>query len=182
MPTRPLSLALLDRFERQLTAAAAELLGDTADGRADDELDQLRAGIPARLPEELVLWWGERNWHTGRVPPRFLIAPLASCVSQYTFRLSWAREEQRERADEWWSPYWLPVFSADGGVVIAADLRIGSEQLAPLREIDWQSFGSDAFARIIAPSLGALLLTGLDDLEAGRLVYDRETESWHAVA
>jgi cell wall assembly regulator SMI1 len=113
------------------------------------------------------------------VLPQAQFGSLPACIEHYRFRRHWAEEDALGPADDWWHPLWFPILPRDGGIVIAADLATGDADTAPLREIDWQAFGSDHFARIVARSLGDYVLDALDAIDAGEYTYDNHLKMWH---
>jgi len=173
-----LSPAILERLERMLRANDAPAIRRAEPGLSRDEIARLTAGFPGELSAEAVLWWEWRTWGPGNhILPGGRYDPLEGCMEQYAFRRRWASEYgvgpdlPGVTADDWWHPLWLPWLIVEGGVHLVIDLSVSDGTTAPIREIDGQSFGTDAFDPIIAPSLGAYVTGELDAIDAGAYVY-----------
>jgi len=164
----PLNVELLQRLEDRLRADGAEPLEGEGPGLAVQDVIERSRVLPAPLPAELILWWTWRTWGSGFILPDAQYSDLPSTLSHYEYRRAYAAEQPADHPetsitpDDWWSPYWLPILPVDGGVVVVANLADSDGDVAPLQSVDWQSIGSDHYARVVASSLGEFVAERLE--------------------
>jgi len=180
-----LNLAILERFERMLRRNDSPAIRGAEPGLSRDEIARLTVGVPGPLSAEAVLWWG---WRTlgggGYMLPSGRYLPLGAAMEWYGINRQWAQEHgvgpdlPGVTADDWWHPLWLPVLLPDGGAYVVIDLSASDGDAAPIREIDGQSFGTDAFDAIVAPSLGAYITGWLDRIDAGAYIHHPGDEEY----
>lgn len=179
------SEAILERLERRLHADSAAPWEGAAAGLSTAEIDALVGPLPSPLSTELQLWWRHRTWGQGdKLPSAHQFLSLADAVREYGERREEAQTDlDRGRpgvtADHWWDPSRLPVFALFGSILVVAELeKTGERGETPLRRVDWQGFGGEYFATVVAPSLGAYLTSWLDELDTGACAYDRRLRTW----
>jgi len=186
-----LSPAILERLERMLRGNDSPAIRGAEPGLSRDEIAGIAAGFPGELSAEAALWW---EWRTlgggGYMLPCGRYLPLEAAMDWYVVNRQYAEEEGAEpraqrrglTADDWWHSLWLPILLPDGGAYVVIDLSAPDGEAAPIREIDGQSFGTDAFDPIVAPSLAAYITGWLDRIDAGAYVHHPGDEEYWTIA
>ena len=178
-PIPALSIPMLERLERRLRSVAAPALTHAQPGLPLESVRALTASFPGTVPAEAELWWSWRAWApSGDILPSTKYVAVDEAVNHYRWRRRFALESATSAlsphmtADDWWHPLWLPIFAADGGMVVISDVAASEGISAPIRRIDWQSIGGRGFNLLLAPSLGRYISDLLDAIDAGLYAYE----------
>ena len=178
---------ILRRFNGALSESApavrAHLLHPGAEA---SDIQQRFAGAGLRPSREALAWWGYFDAtpvESGiEVLPRFWFLNADQSVRLYR----WRRERAAEAVDDA-EPYtvddaygqqWIPLFSIQNEGDIVLDCASGPEAPSPVREMyPWATFAPD-FGRIIAPSLGELLIGATQWIEQGDSRWEPQRRLW----
>jgi cell wall assembly regulator SMI1 len=184
--SRPLDDATLDRLVRCLRDLGVAGIDDRQPGLSTDEIRSLTRDLPRPLASEVELWFSCWTWGEDLYDMLWNLRyhPLPDCMFLYDQALEWARRYRRvaphpgqRAAHEYapsWIPLWFPLSQKEGPAYVAVDLSASDGIAAPVLDVD--NGGGDT--RRVAGSFGEFLTNALDEIEAGRWLYDRENHIW----
>ncbi|MFP5363055.1 MAG: hypothetical protein ACLGI5_10030 [Thermoleophilia bacterium] len=187
MSPRPLDNDTLDRLVCCLSDLGVGGIDDRRPGLSSDEIRSLTRDVPASLPSEVQLWFSRWTWGEDLYDmlPQLRYHPLPNCVFLYDQALAWERLNREAVAEArggrtpgdyepQWMPFWFPLSQSEGPLYLGVDLSASDGVTAPILEVD--NGGGDA--TLVARSLGEYVTRALDEIDAGRWLYDRENDFW----
>jgi cell wall assembly regulator SMI1 len=184
--SRPLDAATLDRLVRCLGDLGVAGIDDRQPGLSTDEIRALTRELPRALPSEVQLWFSRWTWGEDLYDMLWNLRyhPLPNCMFLYDQALEWERRYRRvgpypgQRAAHEYAPGWLPLWFAlsqqEGPAYIAVDLSASDGIIAPVLAVD----RGGGETKCVAGSVGEFVANALDDIDAGKWLYDRENHNW----
>jgi cell wall assembly regulator SMI1 len=154
------------------------------EGLTPDEIQRATEGLPLRLPDEAMAWFG---WHdggespTGSGPPiggsRIEFLTLEWACNTYRFYSDFAQKTATlyacTPAEAGWHPAWFPVVASSNGTIVSIDCSVQPGEPAPIRVV---GKGDNDAEKVDFESLAELLQGWIDLYRNG--VYQYRDGEW----